>query len=77
MRQLLVGGSAQAGGSGGGSLASQIRPHAARNIQKRQKKGGFLLFLALKLLKMPFFAQKYLNRVVFFRNTSILKFVIT
>ncbi len=37
-------------------------PHAARNIEKRQKTGGFLHFLACKLPKMLFFAQKYLTR---------------
>jgi hypothetical protein len=39
-----------------------VRPHAARNVQKRQKTGGFPHFLAYKLLKTPFFAQKYLTR---------------
>jgi hypothetical protein len=31
-----------------------VRPHAARNVQKRQKTGGFPHFLAYKLLKTPF-----------------------
>jgi hypothetical protein len=55
-------GSAQAGGGGGGSQRSQICPHAAQNIQKPQKTGGFLHFLAYKLPKMPFFAQNYSTR---------------
>jgi hypothetical protein len=35
---------------------------AARNRQKRRKKGGFVQVLAYKLPKTPFFAQKYLTR---------------
>jgi hypothetical protein len=33
-----------------------------RNMQKRQKTGGFVHFLANKLPKTSFFAQKYLTR---------------
>ncbi len=38
----IGGGSAQAGGSGGGSQRSQIRPHATRNVQKLTKKQSVL-----------------------------------
>jgi hypothetical protein len=37
-------GSARVGGGGGGSQSSQIRPHAAQNIQKCQKKGSSRTF---------------------------------
>ncbi len=51
----IGGGSAQPGGGGGGSSRSQIAFQAARNIQRRQKMGGFKHFiLANKSPKMPF-----------------------
>jgi hypothetical protein len=74
-------GSALAGGGGGGSQRSQIRPHAAQNLQKQLKKtGGFEHFLAHKSWRTPFFAQKYLIDILpscFLRNTLILTFFVT
>ncbi len=59
---LTIGrGSARAEGGGGGSQRSQILPHAAQNVQKRQKTSGLPNFFAYKPLK-TFFAQKYLTR---------------
>jgi hypothetical protein len=57
-----MGGVPRVGGGGGGSQKSQIRPHVPQNVRKQQKNGDFVHFSAYKLLKSPFFAQKYLTR---------------
>jgi hypothetical protein len=55
-------------------------PCRPKCMKTAKKKGSFLNFLAYKLPKTPFFAQKYLTGYTpetFLRNTSILKIFVT
>ncbi len=76
----IGGGSAQAGGGGGGSQRSQICHMPLKIYKNGNNRGGFAHFLAYKLPKTLFSAQKYLTRYTpetFLRNTLILKIFVT
>jgi hypothetical protein len=73
-------GSARARGGGGGSQRSKIRPHAAEIYKNGKNTGGFVLILAYKLSKTPFFPQKFLTIYTpetCFEDYINLKFFIT
>jgi hypothetical protein len=75
----IGGGSAQAGAVVEGVKGDKYAPCRPK-CTKPAKNRLFLHFLAYKLLKMPFFPQKYLTRYTpetFLSNTLILNFFVT
>ncbi len=73
-------GSAQAGGSGGGSLRVKYALMPAGMHENDEKTSSYTHLLAYKVANTLVFSQYYLTRYTpetFLRNTLILKFFIT
>jgi hypothetical protein len=58
----VAGGSAPSGGGGEGSLRRHLSPQPAEIYKIGAEKGQFPALFGLKIMKTPFFAQKYLIR---------------